>query len=452
MGAALRRRLRATAVVVTALVTLGTAGPAAQAADWSPWDPDWYGPVITPCEPSMRRVVTSQYDWRQPFGSYRTLGPGPVEETLETVFENSQEVETTEQYNAGVKAEVLELGAQFSGGVKDTVKETYKVTDKYAVAPGKTLHIQPVKNWLNLEYDLYAVVPWQRLLGLSCDPVKSHHTARLPMGGGICLWYASRNECNASGHSAPSWDSRTGDGGETEPATVTVSRFAFSNGAGVVLAKDGRDAPWAVLNPDGRASAFQVSGNRVGAILDGDLFIKDGLYGSWHKLTGGGDVKSFKLSGDRIAFMNGAGVIFAKDGRDAPWATLNPDGRASDFVLEGNWIGAILDGSFHVKEGVYGSWVAMAGGGDVKKIAIKGNRFAFSNAAGVIFAKDGRDASWATLNPDGRASDFVLEGNWIGAILDGSFHVKEGVHGNWVTLAGGGDVKRVSVDQRTERR
>jgi hypothetical protein len=162
-----------------------------------------------------------------------------------------------------------------------------------------------------------------------------------------------------------------GGGGSTpDPVKVTVSRFSFSNGAGVIFAKDGRDSSWATLNPDGRAAAYQTSGDRIGAILDGNLFIKDGLYDTWHKLTEGADVKSFRMEGSRIAFMNSAGVIFAKDGRDSSWATLNPDGRAGDFVLEGNWIGAILDGSYYVKEGLHGNWVTMAGGGDANKIDI----------------------------------------------------------------------------------
>ncbi|MFY7567233.1 hypothetical protein ACOT81_22485 [Streptomyces sp. WI04-05B] len=240
-------------------------------------------------------------------------------------------------------------------------------------------------------------------------------------------------------------------GGTGTPQYVTVPRFAFTNGAGVIFGKDNRDDGWAVLNPAGHSTATQLEGDRIGAILDGNLFVKDGLYDQWHQLTGGGDVKSFKLSGDRIAFSNGAGVVFAKDGRDSQWATLNPDGRASDFLLDGDRIGAILDGSFYVKDGIYGSWVQLAGGGDVKKISIRGDRFAFTNGAGVIFAKDGRDSQWATLNPDGRASDFLLDGDRIGAILDGSFYVKDGIYGSWVQLAGGGDVKKITMNQRQVR-
>ncbi|WP_281291808.1 hypothetical protein [Streptomyces tailanensis] len=35
-------------------------------------------------------------------------------------------------------------------------------------------------------------------------------------------------------------------------------------------------------------------------------------------------------------------------------------------------------------------------------------------------------------------------------ILDGSNYVKEGINGSWITMAGGGDVKKLSVANRVE--
>ncbi|MFI9588197.1 hypothetical protein ACIHCQ_41920 [Streptomyces sp. NPDC052236] len=345
---------------------------------------------------------------------------------------------------------IFELGVQ--AGYQLSQSGSYSVTasETFTTKPDEFLYISPVMIW-----DLVGTIRrWETPGGSTC--ASSMTSALFPKALKICGWSQRatfiQNECavprgGAGGGSGGSSPEEAWHFGPVPPPTVTVSRFAFSNGAGVVFAKDGRDAPWVTLNPGGRASSYQSAGNRIGAVLDGDLHIKDGLYGSWHKLTDGGDVKSFRLSGNRIAFRNSSGVIFAKDDRDAPWATLNPGGQASDFVLEGDWIGAILDGSYYVKQGINGQWSTLAGGGDVKKIAIKGNRFAFSNSSGVIFAKDDRDAPWATLNPGGQASDFVLEGDWIGAILDGSYYVKQGINGQWSTLTGGGDVKDISVGQ-----
>jgi len=56
-------------------------------------------------------------------------------------------------------------------------------------------------------------------------------------------------------------------GGTGTPTYVTVPRFAFTNGAGIIFGKDNRDDGWAVLNPDGRSSASQLEGDRIGATV-----------------------------------------------------------------------------------------------------------------------------------------------------------------------------------------
>ncbi|OXM67333.1 hypothetical protein, partial [Amycolatopsis vastitatis] len=100
------------------------------------------------------------------------------------------------------------------------------------------------------------------------------------------------------------------DDGPTPPKYATVTRYGFSNGAGVILAKDERDGSWATLNPDGRATQWVFDGDRIGAILDGNFLLKNGLYDSWHLMADGHDVKQIALNNGRIAFSNGAGIIF----------------------------------------------------------------------------------------------------------------------------------------------
>jgi cell wall-associated NlpC family hydrolase len=238
------------------------------------------------------------------------------------------------------------------------------------------------------------------------------------------------------------------DDGPTPPTYAKVTRYGFSNGAGVILAKDERDGSWATLNPDGRATQWVFDGDRIGAILDGNFLLKNGLYDSWHLMADGHDVKQIALNNGRIAFSNGAGIIFAKDQIDGAWHVLNPDGRATQWTLEGNRIGAILDGNFAMKENLDESWLPMATGGDVKQIALKGKRIAFSNSAGAILAKDEVYGTWHVLNPDGRATEWQLEGDNISAVLDGNFGMKEALDGPWITMAGGGDVKHVQNRDR----
>jgi hypothetical protein len=234
--------------------------------------------------------------------------------------------------------------------------------------------------------------------------------------------------------------------GSTPPNSTTVTRYGFSNTAGSIFAKDERDGNWLSLNPGAAATQWVLDGDRIGAIVDGDFLLKDGLFDSWHVMAGGHDVKQIALSGGRLAFSNGAGIIFAKDQMNDGWHELNPAGRAGQWVLDHDRIGAILDGNFHLKEDLDGDWRPMVGGGDVKKIGLHNGRIAFSNGAGVIFAKDDRDGAWHTLNPAGHASQWVLEGRRIGAILDGNFLLKEDMDDVWREMAGGGDVKQIQLE------
>ncbi|MEV4664781.1 M23 family metallopeptidase [Micromonospora echinofusca] len=72
------------------------------------------------------------------------------------------------------------------------------------------------------------------------------------------------------------------------------------------------------------------------------------------------------------------------------------------------------------------------------------DRFAFVNAAGVLYAKDGLYSSWQAVNSGG-ATKVVLAGNRIGWVQGGDFVVKDGIHGGWLTLAGGGQVSDIAV-------
>jgi hypothetical protein len=101
-----------------------------------------------------------------------------------------------------------------------------------------------------------------------------------------------------------------------------------------------------------------------------------------------------------------------------------------------------------MKEDLDTAWLGMASGGDVKQIQLNGGRIAFSNGAGAILAKDEVNGTWHVLNPDGRATEWQLEGTNISAVLDGNFAMKESLDGPWLGMAGGGDVKHVQNRDR----
>jgi N-acetylmuramoyl-L-alanine amidase len=72
-------------------------------------------------------------------------------------------------------------------------------------------------------------------------------------------------------------------------------------------------------------------------------------------------------------------------------------------------------------------------------------RFAFANADGYVFAKDGAFASWAGPLNGGGATKVVLNGDWIGILAGGNFHAKSGISGEWVVMAGGGQVTDIAI-------
>ncbi|MEV0455767.1 M23 family metallopeptidase [Catellatospora methionotrophica] len=226
-------------------------------------------------------------------------------------------------------------------------------------------------------------------------------------------------------------------------AGAVTERFAFVNTAGVLHVKDGAYTPWQPVNAGG-ATKTALGGNWIGWIQSGDFYAKDGVYGGWLTMAGGGQVRDIAISGNRFAFVNTAGVAYVKDGPYAAWQAIN-SGGATRIELDGDWIGVIQGGSFLAKQGIYGGWLTMAGGGQVRDIAISGERFAFVNAAGILSAKDGAYASWRAVNAGG-ASRVVLAGNWIGWIQSGDFYVKAGLYADWVALATGGQVRDVAVN------
>ncbi|WP_230686296.1 M23 family metallopeptidase [Catellatospora vulcania] len=223
---------------------------------------------------------------------------------------------------------------------------------------------------------------------------------------------------------------------------AAVERFAFVNTAGVLHVKDGPYAAWQAVNAGGATKAV-LSGNWIGWLQNGTFYAKDGIHGGVLTMAGGSQVRDIAVSGDRFAFVNTAGVLYAKDGAYSPWRAMNAAG-ATRVELSGNWITWLQDGTFFAKDGIYGGWLTMAGGNQVRDIAVSGDRFAFVNTAGVLYAKDGAYAAWQAVNAGG-ASRVALGGNWIGWVQGGNFYVKNGVYGEWLTMAGGGQVGDIAV-------
>ncbi|ALG08251.1 hypothetical protein [Kibdelosporangium phytohabitans] len=144
----------------------------------------------------------------------------------------------------------------------------------------------------------------------------------------------------------------------------------------------------------------------------------------------------------RFVFVNAAGDVFAKDDPYGAWVGFF-SGGVTKVVASGDWTGVLAGGNFYAKQGLYGSWLTLAGGGDVRDIAVSGNRFAFVSGAG-LFAKDGVYSSWVEQGSAG--SRVVLDGDWIGFLGGGVFYAKKGLYGAWLTMSGGGGVTDIAIE------
>ena len=228
-------------------------------------------------------------------------------------------------------------------------------------------------------------------------------------------------------------------------AEVAIQRFAFVNAGGQVFAKDGSHSAWPGAVNGGGASRVVLSGQWIG-ILDGTNFwVKSGIHGPWRLMAEGAGMRDIAIDGDRFAFVNAAGQVLVKDGVDSPWSAPINGGGATKVVLDDGWIGVLQGGGFLAKFGISGAWKVLAGGPDVVDVAVDGNRFAFVNSAGLVFVKDGADASWSGALNGGGATRVELEGGWIGVIQGGSFIAKFDIFGAWKSMADGGAVTDISL-------
>ena len=105
-------------------------------------------------------------------------------------------------------------------------------------------------------------------------------------------------------------------------------------------------------------SKFHLDGNRIGAICGGVLWVKEGLQGGWLQMNGGGTA-SLQLSGNRIGALYSNGILSCKDGLYGTW--YDQTSGVSAFQLKGDRIGALSGGNLFYKEGMFGSWLTMAG-------------------------------------------------------------------------------------------
>lgn len=182
------------------------------------------------------------------------------------------------------------------------------------------------------------------------------------------------------------------------------------------------------------STKFQSAGDRIGFIdTSGVLYVKEGLYGSWNALASG--VDDFILTPTRVVMRQG-NALQAKDAFYDNWVGLIGTSSAK-FQAAGSRIGFVdTSGELYVKEGLYGNWIALAGG--VDDFILTPNRVIIRQGS-VLSAKDNLYDNWSGLIGTS-STKFHASGNRIGFIdTNEVLYVKEGLSGGWVALASGVD-------------
>jgi len=115
---------------------------------------------------------------------------------------------------------------------------------------------------------------------------------------------------------------------------VNGNRFAFVNGAGQVIVKDGVDAPWPNPINGGGATRVVLKDGWIGVIQGGNFIAKFDIFGSWKPLAEGGGVTDIALGGNGWFGFIGSGDFFAKQGADSGWLPMAGGGQVRSIALE----------------------------------------------------------------------------------------------------------------------
>ncbi|GAA3562432.1 N-acetylmuramoyl-L-alanine amidase [Kribbella ginsengisoli] len=115
---------------------------------------------------------------------------------------------------------------------------------------------------------------------------------------------------------------------------IDNNRFAFVNGAGQAIVKDGVDSPWpTAINPGG-ATRVVLKDGWIGVLQGGDFLAKFDIFGGWKTMASGGQVSDIALGGNGWFGFVGSGNFLAKQGADSGWLQMAPTGSVRSIALE----------------------------------------------------------------------------------------------------------------------
>ncbi|MBC6996476.1 hypothetical protein QWY85_11405 [Neolewinella lacunae] len=177
---------------------------------------------------------------------------------------------------------------------------------------------------------------------------------------------------------------------------------------------------------------FNPQGDRVVAIIGGNLFGIEGNTYSWTRLMNG--VTQASISDNRIGVIKRDKTAWVKEGGlDSDWVKVADD--ASKIQLSGNRIGVIISGNLHVKEGSINSNYDKLLDGAVN-FSLSANRVGVISSDGKALVKEGAlNSNWVHVADNCRSIE--LTSNRIAVLLnDNRLMIKEGsINSTYVHVA-----------------
>jgi hypothetical protein len=182
-----------------------------------------------------------------------------------------------------------------------------------------------------------------------------------------------------------------------------------------------------------------VGGGEATVTADFSVPLEGVVYTVWFARS---DSAPALLVDDSLVVRN----VFDEPPATTPWGQRN----ISKFQWSGDRIGLLTDvvgnaGNLRVRDRV-GDWVDLVIG-DAVDFQLSGNLVAVVTSGGELMAKDGTHGPWTSLSGGGVLDWQVAGGRYFG-LVDGAgkFWAKDGIHGAWAVLATSG-VREIRLER-----
>ncbi len=208
-----------------------------------------------------------------------------------------------------------------------------------------------------------------------------------------------------------------------------ANRIGFVDGAGNLYAKENWDGGW-VPQTNG-ASEYRLTSGMVAVRIGSAVYAKPGVGGTFTTQVQSGAV-TIAAAGNRLAFTDGSGNLWAKEGLTGSW--VGQTNGASQYVVTPQMIAVRIGGAIYAKSAVGDLFTTEVSSGAVS-IAAGGNRLAFVDSSGTLWAKEGINGGWVAQTNS--VNDYVLTPSLIVIRVGSVMYAKSNVNETFTSETAG---------------